>query len=173
MDARIGSANGATEANHIAIGIGDRTLSLAVVLVPRAIDFDPHLSPLVSHSVGVLAVEVESTVTRRFVFRSLGQVDREITVPVSESVGAIVEPHFEAGVLEPGDRASHIGDCEYWLEPRDHPRSRDELQLAVALTIQSGKAVVAYPQFGVGAQPDPPIDGRGAANADFSHHLPS
>ena len=96
--------------------------------------------------------------TRRFVSYSLGKVDREVTIPVSEGIGVIVERHLEACTLEPGDRASNIGDLENWLEPRDQPITRHELQLAVSLTIQPAEAVVADRQVGVRAQSDPPID---------------
>ena len=41
------SANGAAEADHVSVGVGDRALPLAIVLVPRALDFDPRLSPLI------------------------------------------------------------------------------------------------------------------------------
>jgi len=73
--------NGATEANHVSVGVGDRALPLAIVLVPRAVHFDPRLTPLFSHPVGALTVDLESTVTRRFVTYSLGKMDREVPIP--------------------------------------------------------------------------------------------
>ena len=40
---------------------------------------------------------------------------------MSERIGVIMQRQFEACTLELGDRASHIGDVEDWLEARDHP----------------------------------------------------
>ncbi len=85
------SANGATEANHISVGVGDRALPLAIVLIAQAIHFDPYLSPLLSHPVGVLTVDVQSTVTRRFVSYSLGKMDGEALIPVGKGIGVIME----------------------------------------------------------------------------------
>jgi hypothetical protein len=154
----IASANGATEANHVSVGVGDGALPLAMILVPRAVHVDPRPSPFLSHPVGVLTVDVENTVTRKFVSRSLGKMDCEVPIPVSEGIGVIVERQPEACTLETGDRASHTGDLENCLDSRDQPISRHELQLAVPLTIQPGEAVVADRQVGVRAQSDPPVD---------------
>jgi hypothetical protein len=95
--------------------------------------------------------------TRRFVSYTFGKVDREVTIPVSEGIGVIVERHLEACTLEPGDRPSNIGDLENWLKPRDQPIALHELQLAVSLPIEPGEAVVADRQVRVRAQSDPPI----------------
>ena len=96
-------ANGTSEADHISVRVGDGALPLAVVLVSRAGDFDPCLPPILGHSVGVLAVDVENTVTREIFFPSLGKVHREVSIPVSERICVIVDRHFEARTLEPGD----------------------------------------------------------------------
>ncbi len=113
------SANRATEANHVSVGVGDGALPLAIVLIPQAIHFDPHLSPLLSHTVGILTVDIESTVTRRFVSYSLGKMDREIPIPVNKGVRFIVEGHPEAQTLKPNDRASYVGHLEDRIEPGD------------------------------------------------------
>jgi len=152
------SAKRATEANHVSVGVGDGALPLAIILVPRAVHFDPCLSPLLGHPVGFLTVDVEKAVTRKFVVCSLSKVDCEVPIPVSEGVGVTVERRLEARTLEPGDRASHIGDLENRLEPRDQPSTGHELQLTVSLPIQPAEAVVADRQVGVRAQSDPPID---------------
>ena len=99
-------------------------LPLAVVLVPRAIHFDARLSPLLSHAVGLLTVNVERTVTRKFVSYNLGKVDREVPISTSEGIGVVVERRFEACPFEPGDRASHVSDLEDRLESGDQPGSR-------------------------------------------------
>ena len=104
-----------------------------------------------------LGRDVESTVTRRLVRYSLGEVDREVTIPVGEGIRVIVERHLESCTFEPGDRASKIGDLEDQLEPRDQPGARHQLQLAVPLPIQSGEAVVADRHVGMRAQSHPPI----------------
>lgn len=144
-----GSANGAAEANHVAVGIGDGALPCSVVLVPGAIHLDPGPYPLSSHPIRLLTVEVERTVPRRFALRGLGKVDREVTFPVSEGIRIVVGAHLEARPLEPGERASDIGDLENRLETPDQPRSCHELPLAVALPIESGEAVVANRQVRV------------------------
>jgi hypothetical protein len=51
--------------------------------------------------VGFLTVDVDSTVTRRFVVCSLGRVDREVTIPVSECISVILQRQFESCALEP------------------------------------------------------------------------
>ena len=104
-----------------------------------------------SHPVGFLTVDVEKTVTRKFVACSLCEVDCEVPIPVSKGIGLVVERRLEARTLEPGDRASHIGDLENRLEPRDQPSSGHEFQLAVSLSIQPGEAVVADRQVGMRA----------------------
>jgi hypothetical protein len=158
MEIRGASTNRATEANHVAVGVRDGALPFAIVLVPRAVNFDPCLSPVHSHPVGLLTVDVERALTRRIVSFSLGEVDGEVTIPVSEGIGHIVERRLETCTLEPGDRSSHVGNLEDRLEPRDQPPSRHELQLTVSLSIQTIEAVVADRLVGMGAQPDPPID---------------
>jgi hypothetical protein len=105
-----------------------------------------------------MTVDVEKAVARKFVSCSLGKVDREVPIPVSEGIGVIVERHLETRALEPGNRVSHIGDIEDRREPRNQPTPLHELQLAVSLSIQPGEAVVADRQVGVRAQSDPPID---------------
>ena len=85
------SANRATETNHVSVGVGDGTFTLPVILVPRTVHFDPSLSPILSDPVGVLTVDVEHTVTRRLASLSLGKVDREVSIPVSEGIGVVVE----------------------------------------------------------------------------------
>jgi hypothetical protein len=89
---------------NIVAGLGDRrywmTLSpgsliepsfLAIGLVLRAGRLDPCLSELLCHAVGVLTMEVQSTVAGVFVACRLGQVNREVPIPVSEGVGVIVD----------------------------------------------------------------------------------
>jgi hypothetical protein len=154
------STNRATEANHVSVGVGDGALPFAVVLVPRAVHFDSRLSPIRRHLIGVLTVDVQRTLTRGFVPYNLGQVNSEVTVPVSEGIGLIVERRLEACTLEPGDRASHVVNLEDRLEPSDEPVPRHELQLTVSLSIQTGEAVVVDRLVGMRAQPDPPIDRR-------------
>ena len=163
------SVNGATETDHISVGVGDGTLPLAVVLVSRAVDFDPRLYPLLGHPIGVLAVQIQRTVTRTLVSCCAGKVDREVSIPVSERIGVIVQRRLKARSLVPGDRTRHTGDLEDRLEPRDQPRPAHELQLTVALTVQAAEAVVADREIGVRAQSDPPINGHCAASTDHGH----
>ncbi len=85
------SANRATETNHVSVGVGDGTFTLPVLLVPRTVHFDPSPSPILSDSVGVLTVDVEHTVTRTFASFSLGKVDGEVSIPMSEGIGVVVE----------------------------------------------------------------------------------
>jgi hypothetical protein len=61
------SANRATEANHVSVGVGDKSFSFAIILVPEAENFDPSLSPFLSHPISVMAVDVENTVTWKVV----------------------------------------------------------------------------------------------------------
>jgi len=131
----IASANGATEANHVSVGVGGGALPLAKFLILGAVHVDTRPSPFLSYPIGVLTVQVEDTVTRKVIPSCLSKMDREVPIPVSEGIGVIVEGHVETCTFEPGNRANHIGDLENWFEPRDHPRIRHELQLAVPLTI--------------------------------------
>jgi hypothetical protein len=152
------SANGATEANYVSVRVGYGALPLAILLVTRAVHFNPRLPPLLGHAVGIVTVDVENTVTRKFVSASLGKVDGEISIPVSKGVGVVVDRHLEARPFEPRRRTSHICNLEDRLESRDQPLSRYELELAVSLPIQTGQAVVTDRQVGVRPQSDPPID---------------
>ena len=127
------------EAKDVSVRVGDGALSLSVILVLGAVHFDLSLPPLVGHPVGLLAVDVESTVTRRFAAASVRKVDREVAIPMGEGIGVIVERHVESGTLEPGGRAGHVGNLEDRLEPRDQPRARHELQLAVSLAVSPAR----------------------------------
>jgi hypothetical protein len=49
------------------------------------------LSPLVSYPVGVLTVDVERTLAGRFVAFCFGEVDREVSLPVREGIGVVME----------------------------------------------------------------------------------
>jgi hypothetical protein len=53
------SANRAAEANDVPIRINDGSLTLAIVLVVGAIDRDLGPPPILSHSVSILAVDVQ------------------------------------------------------------------------------------------------------------------
>src|ERR1700733_14742233 len=112
-----GSTDGRAESDDIPVWVRDGSLPLAVILVPRAVHFEPRLSPLLCYLVGVLTVNVDSPLSRKFVSDSLGKVNREVPVPVGEGIAVIVERHPEARILEPSDRSSDIGNFENWLEP--------------------------------------------------------
>src|ERR1700728_2624452 len=84
--AAIALANGATEANHVSVGVGDGSPSLAMVLVPGPVHLDRRPFPFLGHAIGVLTVDVEHTVTRKLVPNSLGKMDREVSIPVSEGI---------------------------------------------------------------------------------------
>jgi hypothetical protein len=137
------STNGATETNYVSIGVGDGALPLAIILVARAVHRNPRLSPLLGHPLGFTTVDVENTVTRKFVSCSLRKVDGEIAIPVSKGIGVVVERDLETRTLEPSDRTIHICHLENRLESRDQPLPRYQLELAVSLSIQSAQAVMA------------------------------
>ena len=85
----------------------------------------------------------------RFASLSLGKVDGQVPIAMSEGIGVVVDGRLEARTLEPGDRTSHIGDLEDWFETGDQPLPRHELELAISLPIQPAEAVVADWHVGV------------------------
>ena len=56
--------NGRAESDDIPIRVGDRSLPLAIILVPRAVHFEPRLSPLFRYLVGVLTVDIQHSYKR-------------------------------------------------------------------------------------------------------------
>ena len=168
-NAAVGLFERTTETNHVSVGVGDGAFSFSIVLVLGSFHVDPHLRPVLSHAVGVLTVDVEKTVSRHFFSHSLGEMDRQVPIAVCEGIAAIVERHFEACALEPGNRASQVGDLENRLKPGDQPSPRHELQLPIPLSIQPGEAVVADRKIGVRAKSYPPVDRVRAARACHSH----
>ena len=122
MGTRRTSTNRATETNHVSVGVGDGSLPFAILLVPRAVHFDPCLSPVRSHAVGFVTVDVESTLTQRFFSHSLDQVDGEVTIPVSEGIGLIVERSVETRTLEPCGRGATSATLKIGSNPvTSHP----------------------------------------------------
>ena len=136
-------AKGATEADHVPVGVGDGALPLAMVLVTRTVDVNPHLSPLLGRPVRILTVEVKDTVTRKFVSGHLGQVDREIAFSMREGVGVVMQRRLETCTGEPPDGTRHICHLEDRLESPHQPLPRHELELAVPLSVQSAQAAMA------------------------------
>jgi hypothetical protein len=155
---RRGLSKRATEPNDVSVRVGSPSLPLSIVLVLRAIHIDACLAPFVSYAISLLAVDVESTMTRDFTSHSLCQVDSEIPVPMSEGIRVIVERHLEARPLEPSDRASHISHFEDRFKPGDRPRAGDELRLTVPLSVEPVKTVVTDRQVRMRTESDPPID---------------
>ena len=123
----------------------------SIILVVGAVDFESRPPPILSHPIGVLTVNVESSMPRTFVACSSGQVDREVPIPVSEGVRVIVERRLEASTFEPCDRPRNIRDLEDWLVSRDQPFLRHELKLAISLCIQPVQAAVTNRQIGMRA----------------------
>ena len=155
---QIASTNGRAKADDIPIWVGNGAFSLAILFVPWSRHLKPNLFPFRRHPVGILTVNVESTMFRRVVANDLDKVDGEIPLPVCERIRVIVERHFEPCPLKPVNRSGHVGDLEDRFEPRDQPCTSNELKLAVPLAIQPGEVVVADRLVGVRRQSDPPID---------------
>ena len=145
----ITSTKRTTESNYVTVGIADKTLTLAVVLVAWVDHFDSGLPPLLGDPVGVLTVHVENSVASCFILRCLGKMNREVSVSVRECIGVVVERHIESRAAEPGNGAGHISDLEDGLKTGHQPCARHELQLAVSLSIEPVEAVVADRQVGM------------------------
>jgi hypothetical protein len=66
-------------------------------------------------------VDVENTVHRKFIPAGLGNVDRGVGLSMSKALRLIAGRHPDVSALEPGERASSVGDLEDWLRSRDQP----------------------------------------------------
>jgi hypothetical protein len=119
---------------------------------------DACLTPFVSHAVGLLTVNIKSTLARDLISDSLHKVDCEIPLPMRESVRVTVRRHLEARTLEPSDGASDVSHSEDRLIPGDDPRPCHELQLTVPLSVEPVKTVVTDRQVRMRTESDPPID---------------
>ena len=60
----IGLTNGRAKSDDIPVWVSYRSLPPAVILVPGAIHIETRLPPLLRHPVGILAVDVETTLAR-------------------------------------------------------------------------------------------------------------
>jgi hypothetical protein len=148
----------ASEPNQVSVGVCYRTLSLAVVLVPRPIYLDASQDPFLGNAVGVSAMDIESAGSSHFVSVSVGEMNSHVPAVMGEGVRVVMKRHVKTCPLIPRHRTRYIDNFKEWLKPSDQPGSGGELELTIPLGVQTAEAVVADRLVWMRSQPDPPVD---------------
>jgi hypothetical protein len=118
------------------------SFALSVLLVDRADHLEPSPAPLVSDVVGTLTVDIERTGHGLPVAIVFGEMNRQISVAMRESVRVVVKADLKSHPGVVVRRPRYVAHFKDWLDSAHLPAATMRVHLMVSLCVEPAKAVV-------------------------------